>query len=209
MNRALVLSGGGARGAFQVGMLRELVINQGLDFQIIRGVSVGSLNAAFLAQAPTGADSQAELAKKVGELLNLWQNEITGNHSIYADRTGFPGLVVGADSLYSLKPLRSLVENNLSIDAIKSSGRDFAVGTVSLVSGRYEEWRAGDDAFFERFIASSSIPVVFPYVDIPDKDDVLVDGGVRNVTPLTSAFRAIAHGEEIAKDSAKWLWPPK
>lgn len=197
MNRALVLSGGGARGAFQVGMLRELVINQRLDFQIIRGVSVGSLNAAFLAQAPTEANSQAELAKKVGALQDLWESEITGNHSIYADRAGFAGLILGADSLYSLKPLRSLVKDNLSFDAIKSSGRDFAVGTVSLVSGRYEEWRADDDAFFERFIASSSIPVVFPYVDIPDMDDVLVDGGVRNITPLTSAFRATPPPDEI------------
>ncbi|MBI3469491.1 MAG: patatin-like phospholipase family protein, partial [Planctomycetes bacterium] len=61
MKRALVLAGGGARGAYQVGMLQELVVNQGLDFTIIRGVSVGALNAAFLAQAPTKPNSLAAL----------------------------------------------------------------------------------------------------------------------------------------------------
>ena len=40
MARALVLGGGGARGAFQVGMLLELVGTKQLDFTILRGVSV-------------------------------------------------------------------------------------------------------------------------------------------------------------------------
>ena len=62
--RALVLASGGARGAYQVGMLQELVVKRGLDFQIIRGVSVGALNAAFLAQAPTQRNSLAEVKKR-------------------------------------------------------------------------------------------------------------------------------------------------
>ena len=40
MTRALVLGGGGARGAFQVGMLLELVGTKGIDFTILHGVGV-------------------------------------------------------------------------------------------------------------------------------------------------------------------------
>ncbi|OGW39560.1 MAG: hypothetical protein A2Y97_11820 [Nitrospirae bacterium RBG_13_39_12] len=69
MRRALVLAGGGARGAYQAGMLQELVINKGLDFQILRGVSVGALNAAFLAQASTQAGSLSNLKKKVSRFI--------------------------------------------------------------------------------------------------------------------------------------------
>ena len=72
MRRALVLAGGGARGAFQVGMLEELVINQEIDFDIIRGVSVGALNAAFLAQASTQGNSLQNLKDAVGKLRELW-----------------------------------------------------------------------------------------------------------------------------------------
>ena len=50
--RALVLSGGGAKGSFQIGAMEELILNRGLDFEILCGVSVGALNASFLAQAP-------------------------------------------------------------------------------------------------------------------------------------------------------------
>ena len=95
-------------------MLRNLVLDRGLDFQIIRGVSVGALNASFLAQAPTQPDEQtslAELKKKVGDLENLWRNEIKGNHSVYSARPGgLLGLAAGADSLYSLEPLSGCSE---------------------------------------------------------------------------------------------------
>jgi NTE family protein len=189
MKRALVLAGGGSRGAFQVGMLRELVANQGIDFDVIRGVSVGALNAAFLAQASTAGNSLANLQEKADELHKVWTKEIRGNHSVYKEKGGFAGLAAGANSIYSLEPLRKLLKKHLSVEALRVSGRDFAVGAVSLVSGSYKEW-APDDAFFiERIMASASIPVIFPYVDFPQERDVFVDGGVRNITPLSSVFR--------------------
>lgn len=191
MKRALVLGGGGARGSFQVGMLHSLVIERGLDFQIIRGISVGALNAAFLAQAPVKPDSLAALKQKVVELEQLWRTEIKGNHSVYAERPGgVVGLAAGADSLYSLEPLKRLLQKHLSVTALRSSGRNFKVGTVSLLTGLYREWGPDDRAFIDKVLASASIPVVFPFVKTNEPNDVLVDGGVRNITPLSSAFDA-------------------
>ena len=193
MKRALVLGGGGARGSYQVGMLRSLVIDQKLDFQIIRGISVGALNASFLAQAPAQGNSLAELQKKVVELETLWLKEIQGNHSVYGERPGgLLGLAAGADSLYSLEPLKRLLQKHLSLTALRKSGRDFKVGTVSLVRGVYEEWEPTHTKFLEKVLASASIPVVFPFVRSSAPKDVLVDGGVRNITPLSSAFAAQA-----------------
>jgi NTE family protein len=171
-------------------MLQELVNNRGLDFQMIRGVSVGALNASFLSQAPVLGDSLSELKRKVDELSSLWRDSIKGNYSVYAERGGFLALAAGADSLYSLEPLRSLINSLIDFEAIRNSGRDFKVGTVSLVSGQYSDWGPTDAHFIEKVVASASIPVVFPYVDLKDKRDVLVDGGVRNISPLSSAFEA-------------------
>jgi NTE family protein len=190
MRRALVLAGGGARGAYQAGMLQELVVNKGLDFQILRGVSVGALNAAFLAQASTQANSLSNLKRKVKSLYNLWRYEIKGNHSVYAERGGFAGIIAGMDSLYSLEPLRALINKHVKPKYLRNSGRDFKVGTVSLVSARYNEWGPNDTYFMDKLIASASIPVVFPYVDLKSAKEVLVDGGVRNISPLSSAFDA-------------------
>jgi NTE family protein len=171
-------------------MLQELVVNQGLDFQIIRGVSVGALNASFLAQASMQGDSLQNLKDKVMELSELWLSEIKGNHSVYGKRSGLIGIAIGADSIYSLEPLKRLIGRHLSLEHLRTSGRDFAVGTVSLVSGRYHVCRPDDDKFIEKLLASASIPVVFPFVDFESEQDVLVDGGVRNITPLSSAFAA-------------------
>lgn len=66
---ALVLSGGGARAAYQVGFLRFLV-RQFPDFSpdILTGVSAGAINAAFLA-AHAG-----NFRQRVDALANLWAN---------------------------------------------------------------------------------------------------------------------------------------
>jgi len=173
-------------------MLLELVGERGIDFPILRGVSVGALNAAFLAQAPVGgspAESISNLKAQVEALHDLWTKEIKGNFSVYAERAGgFAGIALGADSVYSVEPLKRLIKKHLSLDALRASGRDFAVGTVSLLSGEYEEWTPAEDNFIDKLIASTAIPVVFPFVKTGR--DVLVDGGARNITPLGAAFRA-------------------
>jgi predicted acylesterase/phospholipase RssA len=199
MNRGLVLAGGGARGSYQVGMLEELIVNQRKDFQTIRGVSVGALNAAFLAQAPSKPDSLAALVKQVGELKRLWTQEIKEDKSVYTKRFGgLVGMAAGADSLYCLDPLKRLIDKHVSLQALKTSGRNFAVGTVSLISSLYEESNPlKDDFFIQKLVASASIPVVFPFVNLKEKKDVLVDGGVRSITPLSSVFKASPPVTEI------------
>ncbi|HBT16594.1 MAG TPA: hypothetical protein DEB05_06530 [Firmicutes bacterium] len=81
MKRALVLSGGGSKGAFEVGALEYLLIEEKLDFQIFIGTSVGALNAAFLGQAC----NREELVDLAQELKALWLG-LKGNNSIYESR---------------------------------------------------------------------------------------------------------------------------
>lgn len=189
--RALVLGGGGARGAFQVGMLDVLVRERGIDFDVIRGVSVGALNAAFLAQAPTGANSLANLQAAVTELVRIWTEEIRGNASIFEERaTGFAGLAAGADSLLDNEPLWDLIRKHVDPAKLESSRRDFAVGVASLVTGEFHERRPSSKDFLRLVLASTAIPVVFPPVWRREGREVFVDGGVREITPLSTAFRA-------------------
>ena len=48
--RGLVLSGGGANGAYEVGVLKYLIGEKNQEFDLFAGTSVGALNAGFLAQ---------------------------------------------------------------------------------------------------------------------------------------------------------------
>jgi NTE family protein len=65
---ALVLTGGGARAAYQVGVLRCLARHLPKDsFDIITGVSAGAINAAFL------ASRNAPLPDAIEELCEVWR----------------------------------------------------------------------------------------------------------------------------------------
>jgi NTE family protein len=172
-------------------MVDVLVREMGLDFDIIRGVSVGALNAAFLAQAPKSGDSLANLRKANDDLVRIWTHEIQGNASVYMERVaGFPGLAAGADSILDNEPLWSLIQKFIDVNKLRTSQRDFAVGVASLVSGNYVEMTPDAQGFLKLVLASTAIPVIFPPVWRKAARDVLVDGGVREITPLSMAFRA-------------------
>src|SRR4029079_4421469 len=89
----LVLSGGGARAAYQVGVLqavaqirRESVAPPGNPFPVITGTSAGAINAAALA---CGADT---LDQAVAGLVDVWRNfraeQVYRSDSIGVIRTG-------------------------------------------------------------------------------------------------------------------------
>jgi NTE family protein len=64
---AVVMSGGGARAAYQVGVLRGLARHlPGVRFQVVVGVSAGAINAAFIASHP------GSLLEASDELATLW-----------------------------------------------------------------------------------------------------------------------------------------
>jgi NTE family protein len=66
---AVVLTGGGARAAYQVGVLRAVARHfPDTRFDIITGVSAGAINALFL------ASRQAALLETIAELSELWEN---------------------------------------------------------------------------------------------------------------------------------------
>lgn len=66
---AVVLTGGGARAAYQVGVLRTIANRfPGTRFNIITGVSAGAINALFL------ASRQTPLPETIGDLTKLWED---------------------------------------------------------------------------------------------------------------------------------------
>lgn len=80
--RAAVLSGGGVKGAFQIGVLRELLENDpNLDYDILAGISVGALNTSLLATGP--------LSEALPKLEDIWFNQVKGNHSVWRHHLWF------------------------------------------------------------------------------------------------------------------------
>ncbi|PTB98802.1 phospholipase [Marinobacter sp. Z-F4-2] len=77
MKIGLVLSGGGAKGAYQVGMVQSLA-KHGIEVSMVSGASIGSLNGAIVASAPdsaTAAERLEEVWKLVAEVGVLEVNK--------------------------------------------------------------------------------------------------------------------------------------
>jgi NTE family protein len=187
--RALVLSGGGGRGAYHVGVLRFLEEHEWFP-DIIVGTSIGAVNGAAIASG-----------HRAHSLWALWQrlrtrdvqrpniNPITGNF------------------LLDTQPLRQTLQNEgwVHFDRINSDEAQvhLRVTATEVSSGRLHVFGNSDDVYpskmrreplgLDHIIASCSIPVVYPTTQL--NKSVYWDGATVANTPLGPAIDAGA--EEI------------
>ncbi|HTM69212.1 MAG TPA: patatin-like phospholipase family protein, partial [Candidatus Binatia bacterium] len=166
---ALVLSGGGGKGAFQVGAEKYLREEKGYRWNVISGVSIGAINGAFLAM---GAYARLE---------EIW-NSVTPQ-MVFGKRIKLraaAGILRGRPSLFNLDGMDALLQE---LDPDKMT-TPLIVGAVSLVTGEFIPFRSTHPDFRNALRASAALPLIFPPVDVSEHHPAMVDGGTRNLTPL-------------------------
>ena len=171
---AIVLSGGGAKGAFQVGVLDALINKHGVKPKIVVGTSTGAIQALGVAQ------------NDVAGLVAVW-SAIKGNGDIYTGRTGIIGGLLGDKALYGTAPLRKLLKKFYDPAKIEASDIELRLGVVSLQSGEFQLVAQNAAGLDNWVYASCAMPVFFDPLQTSDKQQ-WVDGGVRDVTPLGAAL---------------------
>ncbi|MFV0513332.1 MAG: patatin-like phospholipase family protein [Jhaorihella sp.] len=154
---ALVLQGGGARGAYQVGALKaiaEIAQRRDSPFQIVCGASVGAINAAPIAAA------SSDFGQGVDRLERLWRSLRSG--SIY-DARAHVLLMTGARwfwtmmkghfginapcSLFDNTPLRRLLEREFDPSKVGAAIREGTLHALCITASSYDEGKAV--TFFE------------------------------------------------------------
>jgi NTE family protein len=217
-NFALVLTGGGARAAYQAGVIRalaEMWPEKKSPFDVITGISAGSVNACLLAHY---ADDFKTGGQKLWE---LW-HELTVERVITTDAltlgqlgaTLVRDLVLGgffkspvSSHLLDTSPLRRLITENVDFGRVHShvtSGllSGFAVTATNYHNGcavtffdsvsHSEEWGRGNHLSTlgplndSHIMASSAIPIFFPPIEISGR--FYGDGSVRLLSPLSPAI---------------------
>jgi NTE family protein len=146
-----VLTGGGARAAYQVGVLRQLArVFPDLSPDVLTGVSAGGINAAYLAA------HQQSFGRKLENLVDIWtslriEDVFRVDLRDLASRTvGWGGRLLSggrstlprARSLFDTAPLRSLLDRMLeaksgSIDGITRSLEDGWLRAIALTASSY------------------------------------------------------------------------
>lgn len=183
VKRALVLSGGGSKGAFQVGVLKAL-LERGTYWHSVHGVSVGALNGAWLAM-----HKPEDQPGSVSGLLDIWNNVHTSNdiYTPWAPAKLHYAWSMWKGSFNSGAPLRKIVEKCFNQQKLQDSGVKFTVGCCSLTTGQYVAVDGASPNIMEYVLASSHLPLVFEPLTVDGEQ--WVDGGIRHQIPILEALK--------------------
>lgn len=225
--KALVLSGGGARGAYHVGVIRALVelgwMEDGCGPDILAGTSIGAINAAALASGLTVAQLEQHWLTMHTENVHRLSSDLPLVtrpfarfllHSVLTSerRNGVaPTLPRQADgqsawscfarlaNLFRSRPFRSLLDtqpwrhtlagwmdftriNSATAPALLIAATELQTGALEVFCNRPLRGRPATKLGIEHLMASSSIPVVYPWTEIGAGK--YWDGAVLANTPL-------------------------
>lgn len=181
----LILSGGGASGAFGTGFLKGWGKVSAVDytrpeFDYVSGISTGALIASY---AFVGTD------KAYDEVINLYQ----GLRHDSARKRSFFSYLPNQTSLYDVSKLHGQIRSAISPELIGSikrgaeQGRQLLIGATNLDYALLRVWDlakissemptvAAMEKIVSLLLAATALPVMFPPVLIDDH--LYVDGGV-------------------------------
>ncbi len=176
MKRALILSGGGARGAFQVGVMKYLSeINWTPD--LICGTSVGAINAVAYGSGMS-----------INDMTRLWQTY--RRKKMY--RVTLPILLRSLKSrkrfspMSDTRPLKKLLESHLNIEALRTSKPEIIISTLNMITGQLAYFNQ-HAIKIKHIMAASAIPGLFGWQYI---DNVPYwDAGLMVNTPIAPALK--------------------
>jgi len=175
MKKALILAGGGSRGAFQIGVWKYLAERRWIP-DIICGTSVGAINAAGIG---AGLD--------VPTLVRLWTTY--NRRRMY--RLNLIPFLAYLLSGRALKPLldtglmQSMVSDHIDFNHLKNNQTKVVISTVNVLTSR-PCFFDNSQIRLEHIMASSAMPILFPwqYIDgVPHWD-----GGTMANIPLQPAL---------------------
>ncbi|TGL90724.1 patatin-like phospholipase family protein [Leptospira congkakensis] len=172
--RALVLSGGGARGAYQAGVLKYLEeIHWKPD--IICGTSVGAINACAIGSG-MNSSRLSELWLKLNQ-KNIMRYSVWNMLKGLFRRKYYP--------LVETYPLKKFIHEHMDFTALNESKTKVIISAVNILTSELKFFE-NPGLRIEHILASSAIPMIFPWQMIDGEP--YWDGGVMANTPILPAL---------------------
>lgn len=173
---AFVFAGGGSLGAVEVGMLRELV-NWGVAPDMVIGASAGAINGAYFACHPN--------AEGTAKLESLWRSITRAEVLPWSWRSMFNMIAGKRGHLVESFGLKRLLDRHFGASRVEDALVPLYVVATDMQTGDEVVLSSGN--LVGAVLASAAIPGVFPPVEMDGRK--LIDGGVANNTPVSTAVR--------------------
>ncbi len=195
-NKILVVSGGGARGAWGVGLIDTLVEMEG-GYKAVMGVSTGSTMAPMILLQKF--DKLTEIYTSVSQKdifnKNPFKVKIVKDSVQTKPRLGLAArrLILGKKTIGETKNFRKLIDKFFieeDFNRIKNAGLNMSVGVTNMQTGGFELKSIKDYNYGQMkdwIWASANQPLWMSYMHFDGAD--YVDGGVRKVVPFEDAVR--------------------
>jgi len=205
--QVLVLQGGGALGAYQVGVYQALH-EAGIEPDWVIGTSIGAINAGIIAGSKPAErmDRLREFWRRVEhghlferalptELSTLWRNWTTiwsGLPAFFAPNAAAfisPHAHLGAEGAgyYSVDPMRRTLADLIDFDEVNSGPVRLTVGASRVTSSEMHYFDSRDMPLaLDHIMASGALPPAFPAVRIDG--ELYWDGGILSNTPVEVVF---------------------
>lgn len=167
---ALVFSGGGARGAYQIGVY-EALHEHGFRPDLVTGTSVGAILATLAAARCPPAEMKRLWRKACEPDFMPFRRDLHRLHQW--------------DHIRDNEKLHELLEEEVDWTAVRRSTVDLRITAVDVCTGERIDF-TNEDASPESVLASTAIPLLFPPQQV--NGDVLWDGGLLTSTPLQPAI---------------------
>ena len=202
----LVMQGGGALGAYQVGVYQALH-EAGIDPDWVIGTSIGAINAAIIA----GNKPQDRMDRLTAFWERVEQGDMFGMPSSFFGATmrnmftvnmGLPGFFrpnlqafmnphakLGSDtaSYYNVDPLRETLADLIDFDMLAQGKTRLTVGASNVRSSEMCYFDSRDMRLgLDHVVASGALPPAFPAVRIDG--ELYWDGGILSNTPVEVVF---------------------
>jgi NTE family protein len=213
--KALVISGGGAKGAWGGGVIEYLQMAAGKEYDIYIGISTGALISCL---ASVG---ELDKLKDVYTSLNLsgiFKDNPFNNKGKIKIKNVVMALVTNKTSLGDSSPLRESIKSIFTqnnFNKLRSSGKEVIICVTSLTDKTVETKSSNDyeyDEFCEWLYASCCQPIFMNFVTINSK--LYSDGGIKEYAPIQHAIEAGANEVDaifLRPGESKELkdWKPK
>ncbi len=193
MRRGLVLQGGGARGAYQVGAWKALK-ELGIDFQVITGTSIGSLNGAIMAQDEFDRSYDIWYNLNPNTLMEddakTYLEVINANIDLKDSKRYFEYFknIVLRGGL-DIDPLIRLINEVVDEDKVRNSPIKLGLVTVSITDMEAHQLFVDEmeEGMLKDYLMASSFLPFFKSVELHGKR--FIDGGIYDNFPLKLMLR--------------------
>ena len=194
--RALVISGGGSKGAFAGGVAQHLIEDLKRKYQLFIGTSTGSLLVSHLALNKIEKIKSVYTNVNTDSIFNVCPFIVTRKHGTQNIRINHLNVLInifrGSKTFGESQNLKRLIKETISEDdffKLKESSLDIVV-TVSNLSLNKVEYKSVKDFDYEEFCDWIWISCNYtPFMTLVKKNGCeYADGGMGNMVPIEEAI---------------------